>query len=465
MAEYEVERHKSVPMLRVLSEVAAGHASRGDDAILLLNEDAETPKAVLKRLDEGEFATYDSLWNNYEDDAVLPFVPKFEGVCEVPGDDGTACKYLRMTNLLKDFRSPKVMDIKLGIRTFVETECDNPRLRPDLYQRMLKLFPSQVTEEDRKEKGITKLRWMTLRDTGSTVRSLGFRIDGIAGYRRAEKGELDEELARLRQRSEVCEEFCTFAKVAATDDGREPNGVNAVDLAERLLDMLQLMHSAFENSAFVKDHECIGSSVLLVADAYGKAGVFWIDFGKTRPLPPGMQVTHRSPWVPGNHEDGILTGLDNMVLVWGDVMDLLHRNSASTGWRGAAKQRSFSGRHDRAQNRPQGLPSKRDKFQSEDRSPSRVMKARMVKRFIPSQAKLERSRTSPHHGHWNGSPMTPPMWQSESCSHIEASSQLVLSEPLLEIQEITLMTRVYTCITDRLCGICGLRRPKQTSQC
>jgi len=437
--------------MRVLSEVAAGHASRGEGAIFLVNDDAETPKAILKQLDEGEFAAYDSLWNNYEDDAVLPFIAKFEGVCEVHSDKGTTCKYLRMTNLLKDFRSPKVVDVKLGIRTFLEKECDNPKLRPDLYERMVKLYPSQVTEEDRGKEGITKLRWMSVRDANSTIRTLGFRIDGIAGYRRAMKGELDEELARLRQRSEVCDEFCTFAKVAATDDGREPNGISAVELAERLLDMLRLMLSAFETSTFVRDHECIGSSLLLVADAYGKAGVFWIDFGKTKRVEPGMTVTHRKQWVPGNHEDGILTGLDNMVQVWDDVVDLLRADRSSSGWRRSAKQRSFSGQF--RVSRSEGFGRKEDASLDGGGKP-------VVKRTV-HRTKLERSRTSPHHGCYIDGHAYP-----DSCSLPTVKSEAESpEEPITERVPESIVHLVFQRITDRLCGLCGARRPKLSSQC
>eukprot|EP00421_Protoceratium_reticulatum_P060424 CAMPEP_0168506802 /NCGR_PEP_ID=MMETSP0228-20121227/77560_1 /TAXON_ID=133427 /ORGANISM="Protoceratium reticulatum, Strain CCCM 535 (=CCMP 1889)" /LENGTH=443 /DNA_ID=CAMNT_0008523903 /DNA_START=79 /DNA_END=1406 /DNA_ORIENTATION=+ len=324
------------------ADAAAGHASRGEGAIFFVNDVDGTPTAVLKQLDEGEFAMYNSLWNNYEDDSVLPFIPRCEGVVEMPAESGDMCKYMQMTNLLQDFRRPKIMDVKIGIRTFLEEECDSRKMRADLYHRMLKTFPSHVTEEDRERQGITKLRWMQLRDSCSTIRNLGFRIDGIAGCR-SSKDEMEADLGKLRQGSEARDEFCRFAKVAANDDGREPNGETALSVAELFLEKMQDIQEAFEESSFVRAHECIGSSVLLVADAYGKVGAFWIDFGKTRPLPAGVDITHRSPWAQGNHEDGVFSGLEAMVRVWSDAVELLRRERGVTNWRGVAKRRTFSG--------------------------------------------------------------------------------------------------------------------------
>ena len=46
-----------------------------------------------------------------------------------------------------------------------------------------------------------------------------------------------------------------------------------------------------------------------------KCGAWMIDFSKTIPVDDEIKLTHRLPWQLGNHEDGFLTGLDNLILV------------------------------------------------------------------------------------------------------------------------------------------------------
>ena len=69
--------------------------------------------------------------------------------------------------------------------------------------------------------------------------------------------------------------------------------------------------------------QVVGSSLLFVHDADGQASVWMIDFGKTTPLQDGMWLNHRTPWEEGNHEDGYLWGLDNMVDIWSQRWSLL----------------------------------------------------------------------------------------------------------------------------------------------
>ena len=62
--------------------------------------------------------------------------------------------------------------------------------------------------------------------------------------------------------------------------------------------------------------QLVGSSLLLMHDNSGATGVWMIDFTKTFSLPPPIKkLTHRLPWKFGNHEDGYLFGLDNLITV------------------------------------------------------------------------------------------------------------------------------------------------------
>jgi len=79
--------------------------------------------------------------------------------------------------------SPCVMDIKLGVRTFLEDEVSNPKVRADLLAKMDKLDSSEATESERASGGITKLRYMQFRERASTSSSLGYRLEGLQAAR------------------------------------------------------------------------------------------------------------------------------------------------------------------------------------------------------------------------------------------------------------------------------------------
>ena len=81
---------------------------------------------------------------------------------------------------------------------------------------------------------------------------------------------------------------------------------------------LNKMYSSFDVklSFFLTIFQVIGSSLLFVHDSKGHAGVWMIDFGKTVPVSDGIFLNHRNEWTEGNHEDGYLWGLDNMIDVW-----------------------------------------------------------------------------------------------------------------------------------------------------
>jgi 1D-myo-inositol-triphosphate 3-kinase len=51
-----------------------------------------------------------------------------------------------------------------------------------------------------------------------------------------------------------------------------------------------------------------------------KCGLWMIDFGKSKPLPEGVENGHQKQWVMGNHADGYLLGLDNLVATFDSIL-------------------------------------------------------------------------------------------------------------------------------------------------
>ena len=83
---------------------------------------------------------------------------------------------------------------------------------------------------------------------------------------------------------------------------------------------LETIRQALEHSQFFRCHELIGSSLLFVHDD-NSANIWLIDFGKTVAVPPDMEITHKSAWEVGNHEDGYLIGLDNIINIFNEMAE------------------------------------------------------------------------------------------------------------------------------------------------
>lgn len=58
-------------------------------------------------------------------------------------------------------------------------------------------------------------------------------------------------------------------------------------------------------------------------DSNDQASVHIIDFGKTIPVPSGVTLNHKDEWKEGNHEDGYLFGLDNLIEIWETLWTIL----------------------------------------------------------------------------------------------------------------------------------------------
>lgn len=309
---------RGIKMAKTLSTVAAGHGKAGGTVIKTVCESGK-PTTILKVLDETELQVYQHL-AKIKQDPISKHVAQFVGVVEVPEDNR---KYIRIRNLLQDFIRPKVMDVKLGLRTFQESECTNSKLRPDLYERMCELYPDELKSEDHAKKAVTKFRWMTTRDAQSTIGILGYRIDGVAGLGQEQvKEDITATIPRAKTMDDTVAMIRKFIEGDLPDDASVSASPHAI--AKMLAEQLRALRTAMENSSMVTAHEFIGSSLLLLLDETGNTGVFWIDFAKTKLLPIGVEITHRTQWLMGNCEDGIMFGMDNII----QAMDTVAANLA-----------------------------------------------------------------------------------------------------------------------------------------
>ncbi|XP_022256772.1 inositol-trisphosphate 3-kinase homolog [Limulus polyphemus] len=225
-------------------------------------------------------------------DSMRDMVPRFYRDVEYEGEN-----FIEMEDLLYNFRDPAIMDIKMGTRTFLETEVQNSKARTDLYEKMIKVDPNSPSLEEREAGAVTKLRYMQFREALSSSSNLGFRIEGFKAEGKAPM----KNLKSVKTEEEVKNIFIMFF------------GENLV-LYEMILERLKLLRSKFEKSPFFQTHEVIGSSLLIIHDGR-KTNAWMIDFAKTKPVPRGFCIGHFSQWVLGNHEDGYLFGLNNLISI------------------------------------------------------------------------------------------------------------------------------------------------------
>ncbi|XP_033852094.1 inositol-trisphosphate 3-kinase C-like [Acipenser ruthenus] len=234
-------------------------------------------------------------------DRLRPYVPGYYGLVEKEGET-----YNQMEDLLADFDSPNIMDCKMGTRTYLEDELvkarQKPKLRPDMYEKMIAVDPGAPTPEERSQQAVLKPRYMQWRETLSSTASLGFRIEGI----KKADGTCNTNFKKTRHREQVQQAFEDFVE-------------GNISVLKTYLATLKELRTELEKSDFFKSHEVVGSSLLFVHDCTGLARVWMIDFGKTVKLPDSETLDHRIPWVEGNREDGYLWGLDNLV----DIMEAM----------------------------------------------------------------------------------------------------------------------------------------------
>jgi 1D-myo-inositol-triphosphate 3-kinase len=251
------------------------------------------PGTIWKKVattDDFEVKAYIAL---QKDEVMRDAVPKYFGDIRYKDE-----VFIEMEDLLHKFGSkPSIMDIKMGTRTFLESEVSNGKPRADLYQKLMKIDSAAPTVEEHEAAAITKLRYMQIREALSSSSNLGFRIEGTSPELKLAHHVTDFTLIKDRQDTESV--FVEFLR-------------NNSIMRSEVVDQLKNIRRKFEISAFFARHEVIGSSLLIVHDGQ-QVGVWMIDFAKTVPLPDGFVIDHKSTWSLGNHEDGYLLGLNNLI--------------------------------------------------------------------------------------------------------------------------------------------------------
>lgn len=89
----------------------------------------------------------------------------------------------------------------------------------------------------------------------------------------------------------------------------------------KYIQRLKAIRTTLLQSEFFRTHEVIGSSLLFVHDK-NNASIWLIDFAKTNPLPSEVSISHFNEWVVGNHEDGYLIGINNLIEMFEEVKEL-----------------------------------------------------------------------------------------------------------------------------------------------
>lgn len=88
---------------------------------------------------------------------------------------------------------------------------------------------------------------------------------------------------------------------------------------QKYLQRLKAIRATLKASPFFASHEVVGSSLLFVHDSRN-AGIWMIDFAKTLPLPQNLlRIHHDAEWQVGNHEDGYLIGINNLIDIFEDI--------------------------------------------------------------------------------------------------------------------------------------------------
>ncbi len=92
-------------------------------------------------------------------------------------NDKSGLVQLYLQDLTARCARPCVMDVKMGVRTFLESEISNSKRRTDLAAKMVKRGSALAIEQH--ADGVTKYEYMRFVDSITSSETLGFRITGM----------------------------------------------------------------------------------------------------------------------------------------------------------------------------------------------------------------------------------------------------------------------------------------------
>lgn len=212
-------------------------------------------------------------------------------------------------------RSAPGMAARAGSRTYLESETGNGEPRQDLLRKLLEFAPREATPDERAH-GVSKRRYMRIRDCYSTSYSHGYRVDGVHLCPHRQPNEdapaLPPNPRAVRRDAQLDRVLGAYLDALPPPTGERLRAAFAARLCA--------LRDALRSSDWFRRHECVSSSLLFVYDgaseeaALATADVRWIDF--TNVVEADADVDHRTAeWSPGtgSREDGFLWGLDNLV--------------------------------------------------------------------------------------------------------------------------------------------------------
>lgn len=256
-------------------------------------------------------ATEGRLYKLLHRSACSPYLPKLINVSSSTGKR----VILELQDMTYGMSQPCLMDVKMGLRNFTEDDVHSTTPRKDLLDKLLRVDPDAASEEEMSAGGILKLRYLQFREQSTSTKTLGFRIDAVQLSDVFDVTDVPspDQLRLVSTRDEVRQIILRYLQ------RRRAALISFVH-------QLQDLRLKLENDDIFLTHSFIRSSLLLVYDGENAlTNVRMIDLARvsatqkdTNGIP--RRLDHRTSWVQGNHEDGYLTGLDNLIEIFEELL-------------------------------------------------------------------------------------------------------------------------------------------------